>query len=299
MTTNDPEPSWFVGAMVKATTDMWNKGWDERNGGNVTLRLLDSYVAPFVERWKVLRTVVMTEMLPELAGQYFLATASGGYFRNVQLDPERNIGVFRVAPDGRTLELVWGFGDDGVPTSEISAHLKSHRVRQRLFGDKQRVVMHCHATNLLALTYVLDLETANVTRALWEGSTECLVVFPEGIAALPWMVPGTDDIGDATAEQMAEHPMVLWPHHGVFAGGRSLDEAFGLIDTAEKSAEVLVKVIAMGGVRQTMTTTHLVQLAKRFNVTPYAPALKLDGWKLAAARRPLEVVEGTVSRHVG
>ncbi len=31
--------SWFVQGMVKATSDMWLKGWDERNGGNVSLRL--------------------------------------------------------------------------------------------------------------------------------------------------------------------------------------------------------------------------------------------------------------------
>lgn len=296
MIANGPETSWFVNAMTKATTDMWDKGWDERNGGNVTLRLLDSDVAPYLGRWKTLRTVSMTEVLPELAGQYYLATASGRFFRNVQLDPHHNIGIFRVGRDGQTLEIMWGFGSNGVPTSEISAHLKSHRVRQRLVGDKQRVIMHCHATNLIALTYVLRFETANVTRALWEGSTECLVVFPDGVAALDWMVPGTDEIGDATAELMAQHPMVLWQHHGVFACGPTLDDAFGLIDTAEKSAEILVKVISMGGIRQSITTDQLIALAKRFNVTPYAPALKLEGWTLASPRRAIEVIEAAAKR---
>lgn len=55
--------------------------------------------------------------------------------------------------------------------------------------------MHCHATNLIALTYVLENDTAVFTRQLWEGSTECLVVFPDGVGILPWMVPGTDEIG--------------------------------------------------------------------------------------------------------
>jgi rhamnulose-1-phosphate aldolase len=36
--------SWFVIGMVKATTDMWLKGWDERNGGNISMRLFDSDV---------------------------------------------------------------------------------------------------------------------------------------------------------------------------------------------------------------------------------------------------------------
>ena len=29
--------SWFVQGMIKATSDAWLKGWDERNGGNLTL----------------------------------------------------------------------------------------------------------------------------------------------------------------------------------------------------------------------------------------------------------------------
>jgi rhamnulose-1-phosphate aldolase len=95
------------------------------------------------------------------------------------------------------------------------------------------------------------------------------------------MVPGTDGIGEATAELMSKHPMVIWAHHGVFACGPTLDDAFGLIDTAEKSAEITVKVISMGGVRQSITTDQLIALAERFKVTPYAPALEIGGWSLA------------------
>lgn len=58
--------------------------------------------------------------------------------------------------------------------------------------------MHCHASNLIALSYVLELDSARFTRELWEGSTECLVVFLDGVGIIPWMVPGTDGIGAAT-----------------------------------------------------------------------------------------------------
>ncbi|SQB41828.1 rhamnulose-1-phosphate aldolase [Citrobacter koseri] len=67
------------------------------------------------------------------------------------------------------------------------------------------------------------------------------MVFPDGVGILPWMVPGTDEIGQATAQEMQKHSLVLWPFHGVFGSGPTLDETFGLIDTAEKSAEVLVQ----------------------------------------------------------
>jgi rhamnulose-1-phosphate aldolase len=272
------EESWFIGAMVKATTDMWLKGWDERNGGNVSLRLSAENIAPFRHCLAEDRVVEIGETLAELAGQYFLVTGSGKYFRNVQLDTEENLGLIEVTADGTSARILWGFRGQGVPTSELSAHLKSHRSRQQVTAGASRVIMHCHATNLIALSYVLDLSAAALTRALWEMSTECLVVFPEGIGVLPWMVPGTATIGEATAAAMRKHPLVLWPFHGVFGSGATLDEAFGLIDTAEKAAEVLVKVLSMGGKKHSIATQELKDLAERFQVQPMPEALATETW---------------------
>lgn len=67
---------------------------------------------------------------------------------------------------------------------------------------------------------MLENNTDVITRQLWEGSTECLVVFPDGVGILPWMVPGTDEIGEATAIQMQKHSLVLWPFHHVPAAAR-------------------------------------------------------------------------------
>lgn len=277
--------AWFVEAMIKATTDMWEKGWDERNGGNVSLRLTDEDVAPYLAGVKSPRRLPLSEPLPKLAGQYFIVTGTGKFFRNVQLDPAANLGVVRLTDDGKAIDVLWGYSDGGAPTSELPSHLKGHMVRQTATGGRDRVIMHCHATNLISLTYVLDWNDGNVTRALWEGSTECLVVFPEGVGTMPWLVPGTDEIGDATAGMLAKRPLVLWPFHGVFGTGPTLDDAFGLIDTAEKAAEIMVKVISMGGIRQTMSTQNLADLAARFNVVPQPEAMAIDGWKMSN-RRP-------------
>jgi rhamnulose-1-phosphate aldolase len=272
------EQSWFVLAMIKAATDMWQKGWDERNGGNISLRLLPGDLDPYKEQLRQCEQVALGETVAVLAGQCFLVTGSGKYFRHVQLDPEESLGVIRICEGGGHYEVLWGFRGGGVPTSELSAHLKSHEVRQRATSGASRVIMHCHATNLIALTYVLPLDTAVITRALWEGSTECLVVFPEGVGILQWMVPGTTKIGAATAHSMELYPLTLWPFHGVFGAGATLDEAFGLIDTAEKAAEVLVKVLSMGGYRQTLRRQDLLDLAERFGVTPMRAAVEVAAW---------------------
>jgi rhamnulose-1-phosphate aldolase len=251
--------------MIKVTSDMWLKGWDERNGGNVSLRLTTEDVAPYLEQLPQGRLVQLTEAIPEVAGQYYIVTGTGKFFRNVQLNPVETLGLLQITPDGAAARIMWGFSDGGGPTSELSSHLRSHWVRQKASDGVDRAVIHCHPTNLVASSYVLKLDAANVTRALWEMSTECLVVFPGGIGVLPWLVPGTDEIGKATAVLMARHTIVL-------------DEAFGLIDVAEKAADILVKVLSMGGKRQSITAHNLHDLAVRFSVKPMAEAIELTDW---------------------
>lgn len=60
----------------------------------------------------------------------------------------------KVDSDGAGYHILWGLTEDAVPTSELPAHFLSHSERIKLTDGKDRVIMHCHATNLIALTYV-------------------------------------------------------------------------------------------------------------------------------------------------
>ena len=78
--------SWFVQGMIKATTDAWLKGWDERNGGNLTLRLDDADIAPYHDNFhQQPRYIPLSQPMPLLANTPFIVTGSGKFFRNVQL----------------------------------------------------------------------------------------------------------------------------------------------------------------------------------------------------------------------
>lgn len=207
----------FIQAMIKATSDMWLKGWDERNGGNISVRLSSEEVIPYrSEFYTAPRSISLSQAAPDLANDWFLVTGSGKFFRNVQLAPEECLALLQINEQGTAFTIYWGLCMGDLPTSELASHLQSHAVRKRLSKGKDRVIMHCHPTNFIALSYVVNLDSARFTRLLWEGSTECLVVFPEGIGVLPWMVPGTDDIGHATASTMTNHSLVMWPFHGIF-----------------------------------------------------------------------------------
>ena len=254
----------FLTEMIRTTTNMYNHGWDERNGGNISLLLDEAEAGEYLDLNHVLRTIPTGFEAPELNGRIFLVTGTGKYFKNVQYDPANNLGIVRLVENGTKAELLWGFTDGGKFTSEFPAHMMSHVARMRV-NPENRVVMHCHPANLLAMTYVHDLDERAFTRTLWQMCTECIVVFPDGVNVLPWMLCGTNEIGEATAKKMETARLVVWAQHGIYGAGKDLDETFGLIETAEKAAEIWLKIAHLP-IKQTITDEQMHLLEQRFGV---------------------------------
>ena len=254
----------FMAEMIRTATNMYAHGWDERNGGNLSVMIDEAEIMEYLDTDNVLRTIPTGFSAPTLEGKYFLVTGTGKYFKNVQYDPAKNLGVVRLQDGGETAALLWGLSDGGRFTSEFPAHMMSHAVR--LAADPEnRVVMHCHPTNLLAMTYIHDLDEREFTRTLWQMCTECILVFPDGVNVLPWMLCGTNEIGRATAEKMKTARLVVWAQHGLYGAGRDLDEAFGLIETAEKAAGIYMKIAHLPRLN-TITDAQLRELAAHFGV---------------------------------
>ena len=254
----------FIYEMRKTTANMYRLGWDERNGGNISCLLTENEVKEYLNVNKVIRTIPIGFKATELIGKYFLVTGTGKYFKNVDEDPETNLGIIRIAEDGETAELLWGYKDGGRFTSELPAHLMSHTARLKA-DPEHRIVMHTHPTNTVAMTHIHALDDKAFTRTIWGTCTECIVVFPEGIGVLPWMVCGNNEIGIATAEKMNDYRIVIWAQHGIYGAGRSFDETFGLIETVEKGAELYMKYAHLPIVNY-ITDDDLRALAVRFDL---------------------------------
>ena len=255
----------FVQEMALTCSNMYRLGWDERNGGNISLLLGEGELAPYAAQLCVKRTLPTGFCEPSLAGSCVLVTGTGKYFKNVERAPQDNLGLIRIAESGSEAQLLGGFEDGGTFTSELPAHLMTHAVRLQA-DPAHRVVTHCHPTNLLAMTFVHTLDERAFTRSLWQMCTECLMVFPDGVGVLPWMVCGTTDIGRATAEKMRSRRLVVWAQHGLYGTGASLDDAFGLIETAEKAAEVYMKIAHLPRLN-TNTDEQMHLIEQRFNVS--------------------------------
>ena len=254
----------FIEEMIEMTSNMYRLGWDERNGGNISYMLEEETVKEYLDTDKVIRTIPIGFYAPTLVGKYFLVTGTGKYFRNVKRDPETNLGLFRIAKDGTTAELLWGYKDGCKFTSELPAHLMSHMARLTV-DPENRIVMHTHPTYTLAMNYVHELCDKSFTHSLWEMCTECIVVFPEGVGVLPWMLCGNNTIGEATAEKMKEFRTVIWGMHGIYAAGKTPDEAFGLVETVEKAAQIYMLTAHLPRVN-TIKDEEMVILAESFGV---------------------------------
>ncbi len=258
----------FVQGFIRMCSDGWEQGWHERNGGNLSYRMkkedVEAVKAYFhePEEWREIGTSV-----PGLAGEYFMVTGSGKYFRNVSLDPADSLCILELDEKGEKYRICWGLTGGGKPTSELPSHLMNHEVKKAASKGLHRVIYHAHPANIIALTFVLPLKDEVFTRELWEMATECPVVFPSGIGVVGWMVPGGREIAVATSELMKQYDVAIWAHHGMFCSGEDFDLTFGLMHTVEKSAEILVKTLSMRPDKlQTITPQNFRDLAKDFRV---------------------------------
>ena len=254
----------FVEEMRKTTANMYRLGWDERNGGNISYLLNSDEVGEYLDLNQVIRTIPLGFDATELIGKIFIVTGTGKYFKNVDADPETNLGIIRIAADGTTAELLWGYKDGGKFTSELPAHLMSHMIRLKK-DPSHRVIMHTHPTYALAMTHVHELNDKTFTHTIWEMCTECIVVFPEGIGVLPWMLCGNNEIGIATAKKMEQYRLVVWGLHGIYGAGRTMDEAFGLIETVEKAAQLYMLIAHLPHVN-TIQDHELKAVAEAFGL---------------------------------
>ena len=254
----------------KITANMYRQGWNERNGGNISCMIDKEDEDKYLSGLSVIRTTELTAAVPELDGKCFLVTGTGKYFKNIEDDPETNLGIVRLREGGKKVDLLWGFKDGGRYTSEFASHLMAHSARFK--QDKQhRIIMHAHPLNVLSMTHLHDLDDRAFTKTIWQMCTECLVVFPDGIGVLPWMVCGNDEIGRATAKKFEEYRICIWAAHGIMCSGKDIDETFGLMETVEKAAQIYMQI---AGHKRTMQVSDddLKRLAAEFS-------LKVkDGW---------------------
>lgn len=251
----------FMEEAIESCYYFWQAGWGENHAGNLTYLLSEEEIAICQSEFKVSRSIPMTFEAEDLKGKTFLVTRAGAFFRTIHKHPQKDLGIVKV--NDSSVDVLWGFEGGMKPTSEFPAHLLCHQARLKK-NPKNRLVMHCHPTHTIAMTFAHEIDEKKFTQTMWSLNSECVLVFPEGLGMLPWMVCGEGAIGPETAKKMEEYRIVLWPYHGMFASGESFEDTIGLIETVEKNAKVYM--LNGGKTKQGLKPEQVEELAKAFGL---------------------------------
>lgn len=229
-----------AGEMSEVASYLWQKGWAERNAGNMSVN-----VSEFITSENTASILnenhpfyLLPLSLPALAGNYFLVTGTGKRMRDIASDFDHNALMIRISDDSKGYLMIKYDPSQPnlMPTSELPSHLSIHEQLIR-DGKRERTVVHTHPNELVSLTHIreyCDQEALN--KLLWGMHPETMVVVPEGAGFVPYLLTGSLEIAGATLQKFKHHQVVVWEKHGCFAIGKDVFEAFDLIDTLAKSA---------------------------------------------------------------
>ena len=89
---------------------------------------------------------------------------------------------------------------------------------------------------------------------------------PLGLGIIPYTLPGSNELADATLKELDDYDVVLWEKHGVFAQGLDVMDAFDQIDVLSKSAKIYISAKCMGFTPEGMSDEQMAEMSRAFNL---------------------------------
>ena len=243
---------------------LWQKGWAERNGGNITIN-----VTEFVDD-EIRQLPALTEpksigaTLPHLKGCYFYCKGTGKRMRDLARWPMANGSIIRICDDCASYVII--ADQTVVPTSEVAAHLSVHSwlISQ---GGAKKATVHTHPIDLIAMTHNQRfLEKDAMTHLLWSMIPETKAFCPRGVGIVPYKMPSSVDLAEATLAELDDYDVVMWEKHGVFAVGDDVMDAFDQIDVLSKAAQTYLNARTMGFEPEGMTDEQMHEMTVAFGL---------------------------------
>ena len=242
---------------------LWNKGWAERNGGNITVNITEWVDDEMRALPPICEPRSIGTVLPRLDGCWFYCKGTGRRMRDLAHEPMANGSIIRILPGCASYEIV---ADAPVaPTSELPSHLSVHDYLLAK-NSPYRASLHTHPIELIALTHSKKwMEKDVATRMLWSMIPETKAFCPRGLGMVPYMLPSSVELAEATIRAIDEnYDVVMWEKHGVFAVDTDIMSAFDQVDVLNKAALIYIASRNMGFEPEGMTDAQMSELSEVF-----------------------------------
>ncbi len=263
---NNPELKRHIEQVAEVAGYLWQKGWAERNGGNIVVNVTDCLDPKFVRLPQCdSPTIPIGTTLPHLKGCYFFCKGTNRRMRDLARWPMDNGSIIRITDDCAHYEII---ADQPVkPTSELPSHLMVHNDLIAK-GSPYKASLHTHPIELVAMTHHRPfLEKDVLTRLLWSMIPETRAFCPKGLGIVPYLLPSSVALAQATLDRLNEgYDVVMWEKHGVFAVDTNIMAAFDQVDVLNKAAQIYMSARSMGFIPEGMSDTQMQELAEVFGL---------------------------------
>lgn len=243
---------------------LWQNGWAERNGGNITVNVTEFADDEMKSMPAISEVKQIGVTLPALKGCYFYCKGTGKRMRDLARRPMDNGSVIRILDDCASYVII--ADNEVMPTSELPSHLTVHAHLIET-GSAYKATVHTHPIELVAMSHNRKFLGKDVlTNILWSMIPETKAFCPLGLGVVPYELPGSNKLADSTLKELEDYDVVLWEKHGVFAKGLDVMDAFDQIDVLSKSAKIYINSKCMGFEPEGMSDVQLKEMTKAFNL---------------------------------
>lgn len=253
-----------VNKVAEVAGYLWQKGWAERNGGNITINITE-FVDDEIRQMKPISEVrTIGALMPNLKGCYFYCKGTNKRMRDLARWPMENGSVIRILDDCASYVII--ADHPVVPTSELPSHLGVHNDMISK-GSPNKASVHTHPIELIAITHSPKFMKKDVaTRMLWSMIPETKAFCPRGLGIIPYELPSSLELGEATIKVLEDYDVVMWEKHGVFAVDCDVMQAFDQIDVLNKSALIYIAAKSMGFEPDGMSDAQMQEMTIAFNL---------------------------------
>ena len=261
---NRPELAKQVNDVAEVAGYLWQKGWAERNGGNITINVTGIVDEEIKNLKAISERIPLGRTMKNIHGGYFFCKGTNRRMRDLARWPMENGSLIRITEDCAHYEII---ADHPVkPTSELASHLSIHNYLIGK-GSDYKAVLHTHPIDLIAMTHNPAFLTKDtLTNLLWSMIPETRAFCPRGLGIIPYKMPSSFELADATIKELDEYDVVMWEKHGVVSVGENIMEAFDMVDTLSKSAQIYLTAKSMGFDPTGTTMEQMNELKEAFNL---------------------------------
>ncbi|MDE6291038.1 MAG: rhamnulose-1-phosphate aldolase [Muribaculaceae bacterium] len=262
---NNPGLAYQIGQVAEAAGYLWQKGWAERNGGNITVNVTEHITDHIKAMPAIAGPFPIGFKLPYLKDKWFYCKGTQMRMRDLARWPMDNGSIIRICDDCESYEIV---ADKPVkPTSELPSHLAVHNYLIGK-GSDYKASLHTHPIQLVAMTHNPEyLKKDVLTKILWSMIPETKAFAPRGLGIVPYMLPSSNALAEATIKAIDDnYDVVMWEKHGVFAVDTDIMAAFDQIDVLNKSADIFMCACNMGFEPEGMSDAQMTEISTVFNL---------------------------------